>query len=146
MKKIIITVDLGHFKAYRVTKNPMESARAELIESYDSIEAHGKLSEKFSDANGRFGLSGGKNGSPTGNGEPHNTGLEMEKRHLKLISKDINTIILKEDCEKWHLAASKKINGKIVENLAPAVKARLDKNITSDLTKVGKAELLGYFE
>jgi hypothetical protein len=55
MNKIIIAVDLGHFKAYKITKNPMESTRTKLIKSYDAIDAHGKLSEKLTDNAGRFG-------------------------------------------------------------------------------------------
>ena len=55
MSKVIIAVDLGHFKAYRVTKDPFaKSAKAELIESYDSIEARLKLSDRLSDAAGRY--------------------------------------------------------------------------------------------
>jgi hypothetical protein len=53
-KIIIITADLGHFKAYRITKDPLETSPiVTLIESYDSIEGHGKLGDKLSDAAGK---------------------------------------------------------------------------------------------
>ncbi len=68
MQKKIVAVDLGHFKAYRRTKEPMESAKITLVESYDSIEGHGKISEKLSDKTGRFGNMGSKNGVATGSG------------------------------------------------------------------------------
>ena len=52
---IIITADQGHFKAYRVTEDsPDISPRVTLIESYDSIEGHGKLGDKLSDAECRW--------------------------------------------------------------------------------------------
>jgi hypothetical protein len=145
MNKVIITVDLGHFKAYRVTKNPMESTRVELIDSYDTIGGHEKLGEMLTDQAGSFGLSGGKKGVK-GHGEPHNIGLETDKRLMKQIARDINRVIRNEQCEKWYLAASKTLNNQIVEYLSPEVKSTLGKKITADLTKTDKSEILKYFE
>ena len=146
MDKVIIAVDLGHFKAYKVTKQEHESPKIQLIESYDSVEAHGKLSDKLSDTAGRFAVGGGKNGAAKGYGEPHNIELEMEKKAAKLISNDINAIIKKEGSPKWYLAASKMINSQILDNLETSVKAKLDKNITSDLTKTDKSDIMKYFK
>ncbi|NJD55707.1 MAG: host attachment protein [Nitrospirae bacterium] len=146
MEKLIITVDLGHFKAYKVTKNDLESPRIQLIESYDSIEAHGKLSDKVTDTSGRFGMGGGKNGAAKGYGEPHNMELEMEKKAARLIAKDINTIVKREGAPKWYLAASKMINSQILDNLESGVKAKLDRNITSNLTKTDKTDIMKHFE
>lgn len=146
MDKIIIAVDLGHFKAYKVTKQEHESAKIHLIESYDSIEAHGKLSDKLSDTAGRFGVGGGKNGAAKGYGEPHNIELEMERKATKLIASDINAIIRKEGSPKWYLAASTMINSQILDNLDPDVKAKLDKNIMSNLTKIEKSDIMKHFE
>lgn len=146
MDKVIIAVDLGHFKAYKVTKQEHESPKIQLIESYDSIEAHGKLSDKLSDTAGRFGVGGGKNGAAKGYGEPHNMELEMEKKTAKLISNDINAIIKKEGSPKWYLAASKMINSQILDNLDAGVKAKLDKNIMSNLTKTDKEDIMKHFE
>ncbi len=146
MSKVIIAVDLGHFKAYRVTKDPFEkSPKTELIKSYDSIEARLKLSDKLSDAAGRYRQAGGRNGKAAGFGEAHNLETETEKRLIEQIAEDINELIAKEKCEKWYLAAGKNINSQIVENLEPAVKAKLDKNIPSNLTKAGKTDLLDHF-
>ena len=146
MNKMIITVDLGHFRAYRITKNELESPKIQLIESYDSLENHGRLSDRLSDTSGRFGMAGGKNGAAKGYGEPHNMELEMEKKAAKLIAKDINSLIKKEGPPKWYLAASKAINSQIIEHLDSAVKAKLDKNITSNLTKTDKAAIMKHFE
>ena len=145
-KKLIIAVDLGHFKAYKVTKNDLESPRVDLIESYDTIEAHGKLSDKLTDAAGRFGVGGGKNGAAKGYGEPHNLTLEMEKKAARLIAHDINTLIKKEGSPKWYLAATKMINSQILDNLDSEVKAKLDKNITSNLTNADKSDIMKHFK
>lgn len=145
MDKIIIAVDLGHFKAYRVSKAPLESARITLIASYDSIEGHGKLGDKLSDSAGRFGRGGKKNETAKGYGERHNIKLETEKRLIKMIARDIDALIMSEKCEKWCLAAGEKINRQIADNLKPEVNAKLEKNITACLTKVEKSKILGYF-
>lgn len=146
MSKVIIAVDLGHFKAYRVTKDPYEkSAKTELIESYDSIAARLKLSDKLSDAAGRFRLSGGRNGKAAGYGEAHNLETEEEKRLVKQIAEGINELVQREKCEMWYLAAGKNINSQIVENLDPSVKAKMEKNVPCNLTKAGKSELLNHF-
>jgi hypothetical protein len=118
----------------------------ELIESYDTTEAHGKLSEKYSDANGKFGLMGGKKGAACGNGEPHNVRLEAERRMTKLIAKDINTLITKEGNGRWYFAAPEEINKQILEWLDPSVKGKLLKNISENLTKTRKAKILRHFE
>ncbi len=146
MNKIIITADLGHFRVYRVTKEPMESARTTLIGSYDSLDAHVKLGDKLSDAAGRFGVGGGKNGAAKGYGEPHNIKNESRKKLIKLMAQDINRIISREDCEKWYLAVPKKINRQVIENLTSDVKSRLAGNIPADLTKVEKSRILDQFE
>ena len=143
---IVITADLGHFKAYRVTQDPPDtSPRVTLIESYDSIEGHGKLGDKLSDSAGRFRRSGGKDEVAKGSGERHNIEREMEKKLSKMIAKDIDALIENENCNEWYLASGKKINRIIIDNLKPEVKDRLVKNITADLTGVGKSEILSHF-
>ena len=146
MSKVIIAVDLGHFRAYRLTKDPLDkSPKTELIESYDSIEARLKLSDKLSDAAGRFRLSGGRNGKAAGYSEAHNLELETEKRLVKQIAMDISELVSREKCETWFLAANRDINAQIVDNLEPSVKAKLRKNVPCNLTKAGRNEILEHF-
>lgn len=145
-KVIIVVADLGHFKAFRVTKDFDElSPRIALVESYDSMEGHGRLGDKLSDSAGRFGRGSGKDVAATGSGERHNIELETEKRLVKMIAGDICKLIKNDTCSRWHLAAEKKINNQIIENLKPEVKARMDKNITANLTKSDKSEILSRF-
>lgn len=146
MDKLIIAVDLGHFKAYKVSTDSPGSPKIDMIESYDSMEGHGKLGEKLSDTAGRFAMSGGKNGSAKGYGEAHNITLEAEKKTAKLIAKDITAIIMREGIKKWWFAASDKINSLVMENLESAIKAKLDKNISLNLTNTKKSDILKHFE
>ena len=142
---IIFVVDLGHFKAYRISKTPT-GPKIDVIESRDYINAHEKLSEKVTDRAGRFGLQRGKGGAAKGYGEPHNLELEEEKRLLKHIAEDIAAVMGREKCREWYLAAPGEINGRIVGSLAPGLASGLSKNVQADLTKIKKADLLSYFE
>jgi len=144
-KIVIITADLGRFKAYRITSELLESPRVTLIESYDSIEGLSKLGDKLSDSAGSFGRGGGKNEVAKGSGERHNIELETKKKLVKMIAKDINALILNEKCDKWYIAAGEKINRQIIENLKPEVSALLKQNIAANLTKIDKSEILSYF-
>lgn len=146
MERIIVVVDLGHFKAFRVSTAEMESPRITLIESYDSLEAHGKLTEKLSDSAGRFKRSEGQKTNSKGYGEPHNIEIEMKKRLTKMIANDINGIIVKEGCSRWDLAAPETLSKQISKLLAPEVKAKLGSSITANLTKTDKSKILSYFE
>jgi Protein required for attachment to host cells len=144
MDTIIIAVDLGHFKAYKVGKTRIGNSKMQLIESYDSIEAHGTVLDRI--AEGRFRLRGGKVGNAKGYGEPHNVELEDEKRLIKLVAKDINTILTREKCDGWCLAAPAEINNRILENLQPEVKTKLGKNVICNLTRSRKMEILDRFD
>ncbi|HMK56258.1 MAG TPA: host attachment protein [Dissulfurispiraceae bacterium] len=145
MSKIVVVADLGHFNAYKFSKTPMGTGRLDLIEQFDSLEAHGKYSEKFSDQAGNFGESVGKNSFAKGSGEAHNIDIENEKRLVKTIAKTINRIVNEEKCDGWHLAAEKSINSQIVEYLEQAVKSKLEKNIAANLTKADKSEIVSRF-
>lgn len=146
MSTVIVTVDLGHFKAYRVTRDPAASPKIELIANYDSIEGHGKLGERVCDSAGRFVGGGGEGEVAKGYGEPHNLESNIRKKLAKLIALDINALIKKEDCGRWYLAAVEKINKDIIKKLDPAVKAILNKNISFDLTNIPRSEILSHFE
>lgn len=142
--KIIFVVDLGHFKAYRISDTPT-GPKIDLVDSRDYIDAHGKLSEKVTDKAGRFGQGRGKEGAAKGYGEPHNIALEEEKRLLKLIAEDISAVLGREDCSACYLAAPGEINSRIVGNLSPGLASRIAKNVAANLTKMKKSELLSYF-
>ena len=147
MTEIIITVDLGTINAFKIIKDPLkiQSDKIEAIKSFLTTEPRAKASEKFRDSAGRFYQGGGTGGTTAGFGEPHNVELETEKRLIKRIADDINGLILEKKCDKWYLAADKRINNQILENLTPAVKAKMKKNVAANLTKTAKAEIMSYF-
>jgi hypothetical protein len=145
MNTLIITADLGHFKAYRVIRDPLGSPSIELIENYDSIKGRGRISERFYDRAGRFVGGGGKGEVAKGYGEPHRLETEIKKKLAGMIAADINALVKKENCKHWYLAACEKIGKEIFKKLERDVKSRLDKIVTADLTNMPKSKILSYF-
>jgi protein required for attachment to host cells len=145
MDKIIITADLGHFRAYKLTETARGREKIDLLESYDSIEGQRKLGDKLSDTAGQFIRGGGNGQKAQGSGEPHNLEQEIQKQLSRMIARDINSLIEKEDYTAWCLAAPTKINSSIVKHLKTEVKTALIKNIKADLTTIDKSKIPGYF-
>lgn len=147
MSEIIIVADLGHMKAFKMTRSPLglESPKIELIKSYAFSETHAKSSDKFSDSAGRYYVGSGKKGTGAGFGEPHNIESEAEKRLIAQFAEDIKTLILNEGCEKWHFAADSGISNRIIDKLDPSIKAKLKKSIAANLTKASKSRILSRF-
>ena len=145
MNKIVIIADLGHFKAYKLSKTDQGTGKLDLIESFDFLGAHEKFSEKYSDQFGNFGGAVGKSAAATGFGEAKNIAIEKEKRLVRNIAQSINKIIKTDHCDSWYMAAVKAINNQVVSFLDSEVKAKLEKNIPADLTKTPKSEIIARF-
>jgi hypothetical protein len=141
--KLIVVADLGRVKAYRVTRDDMStSSRVELVDDVELTEAHGRLVEKVTDKAGRFPGNGtGPGGMSIG--ENHNLGLETERRLLKKVAERIDGLVKNE--RGWYLAAVKEINPRVLESLSPSARATLQKNVSADLIKTPKDELLSHF-
>ena len=130
MAEIIVTADRGHFRAYRVLKNPMESDRLELIQSHEVLAAHGRFADRLSDRAGRF-ASGRAQNLRNGSGEPTRLERETEKRIVSGIARTIDEMIEAERVERWSLAAEKSINSKILRKLPESARARLKRNLVA---------------
>jgi hypothetical protein len=142
MNKIVVVCDLGHFRTYRLSKTVKGTAKLDMIESFDSIEAHGRFADKLSDKAGNFGRAVGPAG---GSGEAHNITAETEKRVVKRIAGFINKIVKDEKPESWYLAAETAINGQLQDCIDAEVKAKLEKHIQANLTKADKNEIIKRF-
>ena len=142
--KLIVLADLGRLKAFRVTRDEMTSnVHVELAEELNFLDGQEKLLDKVTDKAGRFPGSGGT--SAGGAGENHNLQSEMQKRLIKRLGEGINDLVRREHPAIWHFAAAQEINHKILDLLAPEVRAKLSKTVGSDLTKIGKSEILAHF-
>ena len=152
---LLVVADLRGFKAFRVDNNQngvlteprfKRTPRLEFVEEFHNADAHGRLVDKVSDLSGRFPRGTGlKAGGAMSDGERHNIELEARKRLIRQLAHRMNALARSQDVERCFLAASKEINHQLIEELEPGVRAKIEKNVPSDLMKVERAEILTYF-
>jgi hypothetical protein len=145
---LVVVADLGCFKAYRLDDNHLHrSPRLELLEQFESPEAHGKLVEKVTDLSGRFrrGTGPANGAGAMSDGERHHLELELRKRLVRQLAQRFNHLARHKEVERCLLAASKEINRQLLDELEPQVRAKIEKNIPADLTKLEPSEILRRF-
>jgi hypothetical protein len=146
---LVVVTDLGCLKAFRLENSQLNrTPRLELIEEFQNPEAHGKLLEKVSDLSGRFPRgSGAFNGAggAMADGERHNSELESRRRLVRQLAQRLNRLARNREVECCLVAASKEINHQLLDELEPQVRAKVEKNVSADLTKLDQAEILRHF-
>ena len=145
---LVVVTDLGCFKAYRLENHqPKPTRRLLPVEEFNNAEAHGKLVEKVSDLSGRFPRSAGLSGSAgaMSDGERHNIELESRKRMVRQLAQRLNALARTPEFDSCLLAASREINHQLLEELEPSVRAKIEKIVPADLTKLERAEILRHF-
>src|ERR1051326_8279450 len=144
---LLVVADLGGFKAFKLENSALHRApRLEFVEEYKNADAHGRLVDRVSDLSGRFPRGTGlKAGGAMSDGERHNIELEARKRLVRQLAQRVNALARSQDVERCFLAASKEINHQLIDELEPQVRAKIEKNIPADLTKVERADILSYF-
>ena len=145
---LVVVTDLGCFKAFRLENNqPHQTPHLELLEEFNSADAHEKLVDKVTDLSGRFSRSSGGAGArgPMSDGERHNIELESRKRLVRRLAQRLNALARSPEIERCLLAASREINHQLLEELEPPVRAKITKNVSADLTKLERAEILRHF-
>jgi protein required for attachment to host cells len=144
---LVVVADLGCLKAYRLENGVTQTPRLELVEQFDNPDAHSRLVERVTDLSGRFTRGAAKpdNGNVMSDGERHNIELEQRKRLVRQLARRLNSLARDQEVERCLLAASREINHQLVEELEPQVRAKIEKNLTADLTKLERAEILERF-
>ncbi|EEF58093.1 host attachment protein [Pedosphaera parvula] len=145
--KLVVVTDLGCLKAYKVDYDEFStSPRLELIKDMQTAEADGRLSDKNTDGEGRFKKGGALGMGTGGNVDPNNMELELERRAITQLAKTVNQLVKSNDGDRpVYLAAIKRINNQLMDKLDPGVRARIEKNVSEDLTKINGTKLLGHF-
>ncbi|HWX18660.1 MAG TPA: host attachment protein [Candidatus Binatia bacterium] len=145
---LLVVADLGGFKAFKLENNNHlnRTPRLEFLEQFTNTEAHGRLVDKVSDLSGRFPRGTGmKAGGAMSDGERHNIELESRKRLVRQLAHRLNALARNPEVERCFLAASREINSQLLEELDPSVRAKIQKNVTSDLTKLERTDILRHF-
>lgn len=142
---LIIVVDRGGLKAYRVNKTPTRGASLQLVEALDITDAHGRYDEKLTDQAGRFPVSDG-NGRHA-NAIAERTALETEndRRICKQLAEHIARVVQREGAEGWSFAAPASIHSSVTELLPRAVCNHVVEHVKSDLVKVEPSKLPEHF-
>jgi len=145
MKNIVIVVtDLGNFKAYKLEKTNLNTPRLKLMHEALPVNGHGKIVDKVTDQAGRY--HNGMHGKwTTPWGEPHNIELEDRKRRVRYVAHELDAILRNDEVDGCWLAASKEINHQLIAELGRQSRAKILKNIPSDLTRTDKSQLLNHF-
>ena len=86
---LVMVVDLGCLKAFKLDNGVGRTPRLELIEQFDNPAAHNRLVERVTDLAGRFprGATKPANGNVMSDGERHNIDLEQRKRFVRELAR-----------------------------------------------------------
>jgi hypothetical protein len=144
-KRLLILADLGHLKAYRLLyRAPGLKPKFELIKTFSTQEANGRLRDKLTDSPETFRADAAKSQGVRASGERHNIELEFQRRAVKELAREISQIIRNEpESQECLFAASKEINPHIVEHLDPQARAKIVANWHDDLINLPNGELVG---
>jgi hypothetical protein len=142
--KLVIVTDLGLFKAYRCEMTPQQTPRLEPLKEVALQEEGTRFSDQVTDRAGERSGPTQKNwGAPVM--DDHNLRLETRRRLIKEIAAEIQGLVQREEHEGMWLAADSDINPRILEELPPPIRSRIEKNVPRDLIKAGEKELIGHF-
>jgi hypothetical protein len=147
-KKLLVLADLGHFKAFRLEQNQnFSQPRLQLLEQWDTnVPRH--LSEEVTDQAGQFRKGTVPAGpSNLSDGEEHNLDLERRRRALKTVATHLRELLNRKelDVDGCYFAASSEINGAIMEELDQHTRARIQKNVAANLTRLNPDQVISQF-
>jgi hypothetical protein len=144
---LFVVADLGGFKAFKLEPNHRNSTpRLAFLEQYENAQAHERIVDQVSDLSGRFPRGAGtRAGGAMSDGERHNIELEARKRLVRQLAQRLNTLARNPDFDRCFLAASREINHQLLAELEPEVRAKIQKNVPADLTKLERTDILRHF-
>jgi hypothetical protein len=143
---LVIVVDRGSLKAYKVNETPTRGASLQLIQAFNVTDAHGKLLDKVTDQAGRFPVSDGA-GIHHGASIAERTQMETEtdRRIFKQLADQIAKVVKSDGVEGWSFAAPADMHSAVVGLLPNDVRQRIVEHVKSDLVKIEPAKLSAHF-
>jgi hypothetical protein len=140
---LVVVTDLAGFKAFRLdTEYWQRTPRLELFQEFGNAGAHERLIEKVTDVSGRFPRSTRADGAMS-DGERHNIERELRKRYVRQLASRLNSLL--RGVDRCYLAASRKVNRQLWDELESQARAKIEVNVPADLTKASKSDLLRHF-
>lgn len=143
---LVIVVDRGSLKAYKVNETPTRGPSLQLIQAFDVTDAHGKLLDKVTDQAGRFPVSDSA-GMHRGASIAERTQMETEtdRRIYKQLADQISKVVKSDGVEGWSFAAPAEMHSAVVGLLPNDVRQRIVEHVKSDLVKIEPAKLSAHF-
>lgn len=146
MNKLVVTLDAGRFKAYRLEERA-EYSRPRLLPIEDwQTEVNDRISEQLTDKAGQFSKGGLSFASinDMADGERHTLHTERRRRALKRMALRIGELLQREPVDGFYLAAPAEITGQLHANLDPAVRGKIERQIPANLTRLSPTEVLDH--
>ena len=142
---LVIVTDRGSLKAYRVNETPNRGPSLDLVQAFNTTDAHGRLLDKVTDQAGRFSVGDGA-------GLQHRASIaetklenETDRRIYKQLADQIAKVVKSDGVEGWSFAAPAEFHSTIVDLLPADVRNRIVEHVKSDLVKVEPAKLTAHF-
>ena len=142
---LLIITDRGSLKAYKVNETPTRGPSLELVNAFDTTDAHGRFQDKLTDQAGRFAAGDGANGIHSGIAERSGIDTETDRRIFKQLADNIVEVLKREAPAGWSFAAPASIHSAVVELLPAAMRDRIVEHVKSDLVKIDLADLPKHF-
>ena len=144
----LIVANRGELKVFEAKPRTLEAeaglkeseVKLELILDKDYIDAHKKLKDLVTDEAGRFKGDAGTKGASIA--EEHNLELEIERRVLEDIAKDINDLVNKAP-KRVFISINEEYEERVLNSVNS--KEKIAKVLKKDYVKVPKEELLELF-
>jgi len=145
---LVVVTDLACFKAFKLENNLENRApHLQLLEEFNNEQAHERIVEQVTDLSGRFprGAATSNHRGPMSDGERHNLELELRKRMVRRMAGRFNSLARDKEIERCLLATSKTIKSQFLDELDPAVRAKIEKLVPADLTKLASSQIMNHF-
>ncbi len=129
---LIIVVDRGSLKAYRVDPTPTRGASLQLVQAFEITGAHGRYDDKVTDQAGRFPVSDGNRRHANSVAERTALETENDRRICKQLAEHIAQVVKREAAEGWSFAAPASIHATVSDLLPAPIRHRLVEHVKSD--------------
>jgi hypothetical protein len=147
-RTLVIVADLGNFRAFEWDGNQLHSTpRLELVDDFETVEARGirgntltVIERRSAKARGNEKISGSAS-----DGEQHNMELEKRRRLIRLMAERVTDLLRPKQIERSFFAAPGEINHQLIEQVAPDVRWKIERNLSLDLTRLDKGHLIEHF-
>lgn len=144
---LVVLADRGGLKAYKVNDTPTRGPSLQLVQAFNTTDAHGKLVDKVTDMAGRFAQAEGA-GMQRGQAsiaERTQLDAEFDRRIYKQLADEIARLVKSDGVEGWSFAAPAEMHAHIVDLLPNESRDRIVEHVKSNLVRTEAAQLRQHF-